>query len=56
MSVREGRTKKVHWCILCDDSGAGEMSLCELPIQSVNVSILPALGSSSVVSSASRDW
>lgn len=54
--MREGRTKNFHSCMLWEESGVGVMSLWELPMQSVNVSILPALGSSSVASSAARDW
>jgi len=53
MSVREGLTKKFQRCMFCD-SGAGEMSLWVLPIQRVRVSIVPAFGSSSEVSSVFR--
>ena len=53
MSVREGLTKKFQRCMFCD-SGAGEMSLCVLPIQRVSVSMVPAFGSSSEVSSVAR--
>lgn len=53
MSVRDGLTKKFHRCMFCD-SGAGEMSLCVLPMQRVSVSIVPAFGSSSEVSSVAR--